>query len=144
MPDGTTAYDVTLDAATITRLREVARTIAAGTGAGVTFDQALVVAVERGHAVLCRPTVVPVQGRPTRRRPAGRSSIIRDLRADTARNASEEERQEVRAWIEARIGQGDEVAWATVENIVGTRWGRSRTWYMDRLREVRLAAEAET
>ncbi|MET7304655.1 hypothetical protein [Embleya sp. NPDC005575] len=68
-------------------------------------------------------------------------SVLRELAAESARTASEEQRADARTWIAERIRTGASVAWADVEPDVSVLWGRGRTWYAERLTEVRRAAE---
>jgi hypothetical protein len=65
------------------------------------------------------------------------TSAVRRLAADSAATASDAQREQVRAWIAGRIAAGESVLWRDVQDVVGSQWSRSRTWYLDRLAEVR-------
>lgn len=65
------------------------------------------------------------------------ASAVRRLAADSAATASDAQREQVRAWIAGRIAAGESVLWKDVQDVVGSQWSRSRTWYLARLAEVR-------
>jgi hypothetical protein len=70
------------------------------------------------------------------------ASAVRRLAADSAATASDAQREQVRAWIAGRIAAGESVLWRDVQDVVGSQWSRSRTWYLARLAEVRDGDDA--
>lgn len=84
-----------------------------------------------------RPQTPPARTRTGATKPL--SPPARAAARESALTASEAQREQVRTWIADRIANGESVDWGDVSKTVAKLWGRGRSWYHERLSEVRRA-----